>query len=318
MIMNENIFSSIQDDNTAYWIGFLAADGSINNNQLSVGLSIKDYSHIQKLKTFLNLDNDIQIVDKICNNKFYKAAVLSIKNFSLIKDLSKYNIIQSKSKIDINFFEPIPEKYKMSFVFGLFDGDGWFSNGEVEVDFGLCGNKKTIISVYEYLYNYFNWDLTFSVNNYTKSPNTYYFQTSSRKALKDFIQLYLSYSDKCDLLDRKVAVAKNILEKINNYQVLKEQEREQKLIICPICKKHFMPKYKQIYCSQECVHKSQQHSNRPSRKDLKELIRTKSFLSIGDLYGVSDNTIRKWCKAMNLPFKKTIIQQYSDIDWELI
>lgn len=57
---------------------------------------------------------------------------------------------------------------------------------------------------------------------------------------------------------------------------------------------------------------------RPDRNELKELIRTKSFLEIGRLYGVSDNAIRKWCKAENLPHKKTDIKNYSDEEWNLI
>lgn len=29
--MKENIFNQINDDNTAYWLGFIAADGAIVN-----------------------------------------------------------------------------------------------------------------------------------------------------------------------------------------------------------------------------------------------------------------------------------------------
>jgi hypothetical protein len=48
------------------------------------------------------------------------------------------------------------------------------------------------------------------------------------------------------------------------------------------------------------------------------LIRTSSFLQIGRIYNVSDNAIRKWCKAANLPSKATEIKQYSDEEWEKI
>ena len=46
------------------------------------------------------------------------------------------------------------------------------------------------------------------------------------------------------------------------------------------------------------------------------MIRKESFLSIGKKYGVSDSSIRKWCKKMNLPSKKSEINQYSDLEWE--
>ena len=57
---------------------------------------------------------------------------------------------------------------------------------------------------------------------------------------------------------------------------------------------------------------------RPSRDVLKELIRTTSFTEIGHQYQVTDNCIRKWCKAENLPFRVRDIKKYSDNEWEEI
>ena len=49
--------------------------------------------------------------------------------------------------------------------------------------------------------------------------------------------------------------------------------------------------------------------DRPSKEELLELIKTKSFLEIGKLYDVSDNTIRNWCKSYNLPYKRKDIKK---------
>ena len=67
-----------------------------------------------------------------------------------------------------------------------------------------------------------------------------------------------------------------------------------------------------------CDHLKQQRCERPTRNELKFLIRTKSFLKIGEKFGVSDNSIRKWCKSENLPYKKSDIKKYSDDEWEKI
>jgi thymidine kinase len=58
--------------------------------------------------------------------------------------------------------------------------------------------------------------------------------------------------------------------------------------------------------------------DRPTREELKKLIREKPFIQIGSQYGVSDNAIRKWCDAYNLPRKKTEINKYSDEEWNKI
>lgn len=55
-----------------------------------------------------------------------------------------------------------------------------------------------------------------------------------------------------------------------------------------------------------------------SREILKQKIRTMSFTKIGKEYGVSDNAIRKWCDAYNLPRHASKIKLISDEDWEKI
>lgn len=55
-----------------------------------------------------------------------------------------------------------------------------------------------------------------------------------------------------------------------------------------------------------------------TREDLKSLIRTTPFTKIGEMYGVSDNAVRKWCRKYNLPTHSQDIKAYSDEEWENI
>ena len=57
---------------------------------------------------------------------------------------------------------------------------------------------------------------------------------------------------------------------------------------------------------------------RVTREQLKELIRTLPFTTIAAQFQVSDNSIRKWCKKFNLPFKAREIKKYTDEEWKLI
>lgn len=54
----------------------------------------------------------------------------------------------------------------------------------------------------------------------------------------------------------------------------------------------------------------------PLREELKEMIRTNSFVSIGKQYGVSDNAVRKWCDGYKLPRRKRDIKEYTDEEWK--
>lgn len=67
-----------------------------------------------------------------------------------------------------------------------------------------------------------------------------------------------------------------------------------------------------------CKSKENRLCLRPSREELKILIRNKSFSQIGRDFGVSDNAIRKWCIALKLPHKKQEINNYTDSQWSEI
>lgn len=79
------------------------------------------------------------------------------------------------------------------------------------------------------------------------------------------------------------------------------QQKKEKMI-CEECGEEVDRKRKkQKYCSQKCSQNAAiKRSNKPSRVDLAEKMKNKSYVKIGIEYGVSDNTIRKWAKQYNL------------------
>lgn len=68
----------------------------------------------------------------------------------------------------------------------------------------------------------------------------------------------------------------------------------------------------------DCYNKKRRKVERPSREELKALIREQPFVQIAKYYGVSDNAVRKWCDAYELPRKKTEINKISDREWSKI
>lgn len=68
----------------------------------------------------------------------------------------------------------------------------------------------------------------------------------------------------------------------------------------------------------KCAAKHRRTVERPSRDELKGLIRNLSMVKVGEMFGVSDNAIRKWCKDYSLPSKKTDIDNYDDESWKSI
>ena len=52
--------------------------------------------------------------------------------------------------------------------------------------------------------------------------------------------------------------------------------------------------------------------DRPSKEELFELIKNNPFTKIGEMYGVKDNTIRKWCKNYELPSTKKELRKLNN------
>ena len=67
---------------------------------------------------------------------------------------------------------------------------------------------------------------------------------------------------------------------------------------CPFCGKKILKT--SITCA-VCIGKNNGKGCPISREELKSLIRTKAFVSIGKDFNVTDSAIRKWCKKMQLP-----------------
>lgn len=85
---------------------------------------------------------------------------------------------------------------------------------------------------------------------------------------------------------------------------------------CKICNKKI--KNSLIYCSKECSDIGSRKVIRPIREDLKNLIRSTSFVEIGFQFNVSDTTIKKWCDLYKLPRLKKDIKIIPESEWELI
>lgn len=71
--------------------------------------------------------------------------------------------------------------------------------------------------------------------------------------------------------------------------------------ICPICKKR-LKTYKAKMCI-ECRNK-ETRKNIPSKEELEKNIYNIPFTKIGEMYGVTDNAVKKWCRGYGLPFRK--------------
>lgn len=93
------------------------------------------------------------------------------------------------------------------------------------------------------------------------------------------------------------------------------EEKQRKIYRCERCGVEIT--HKASLCV-ECASLASRKVDRPSREELKALIREKPFTHIAKDYSVTDNAIRRWCDSYGLPSKKKEINAFSNEEWEKV
>lgn len=120
LTINRDYFRNINTEEKAYWLGFLAADGSIQHHsgkhQVSLGLQAKDLHWLTKFRD--TVAPEAAITDRGTGNY-----VVSIASKEMVQDLAGYGLIPNKAK-SLVFPEAVQGPMSVPFLLGYFDGDG--------------------------------------------------------------------------------------------------------------------------------------------------------------------------------------------------
>jgi hypothetical protein len=118
---NHRFFDTIENEAQAYWLGFLAADGNIDNhNSVSLSLQVRDKDQLERFRTSLECEHIVREYSYAAGS-FVR---LAIRSPEMTVALSKYGIIPNKS-FSIAF-PTLPSELTIHFIRGYFDGDGGF------------------------------------------------------------------------------------------------------------------------------------------------------------------------------------------------
>jgi hypothetical protein len=119
---DENIFSEIDTEEKAYWLGFIYADGYVSDKyNFEVSLALKDKYHLLKLGDLIN--KEVKEDSFRCR--------LGIRNKKLVEDLNKHGVFPRKSLV-LKFPNNLNKKLIPHFIRGYFDGDGSIYYGKSE------------------------------------------------------------------------------------------------------------------------------------------------------------------------------------------
>lgn len=228
---NKDYFENIDNEEKAYWLGFIYADGCITTqDRFAIGLAKVDSKHLEKFAKCI--ESNIRIKYGITKKKDttyvktksdIESCSITIKNSKFVKDLKDKGVVRNKTYL-LKFPEEniLPRKFIKDFVRGYMDGDGCYvflrkdrvrkdRDGKVysritkEISAtGYC--EEFMIQMSDVIKDECGAEFKLYYNPKGKMPTIRMFNKENMKKFLEYI-----YYDGCICLDRKYEKAREIL-----------------------------------------------------------------------------------------------------------
>lgn len=208
--IREEAFDTITDE-SAYWTGFLMADGSIHLSKLTghpekiqLALSPCDVDHVQAFLDFVGSNSPIKLTDRADDRPGWGRATLNYVNIystRLVQSLIDLGVTPRKSltaKADPRLAT------NPHFWRGVVDGDGFmFTSSQGAFTLGLCSASEAFIRQFV---DFCRLHVDFKAN--PRLQKIWYFRLAHLKA-KAIARVL--YSPPGPVLARKAAIARSVI-----------------------------------------------------------------------------------------------------------
>lgn len=151
--LNEDYFKTIDDEEKAYWLGFLFADCSVRQRtegkfDFELCLQEKDSEHLDKFKKAISYGGEIKTKIIKSKDKIYVAKRIVISRANFCKILIMNGCVENKTfKVK---FPNINEDLYRHFIRGVFDGDGFiYIDKNNKITAGFTGLDTFLSEIYE-------------------------------------------------------------------------------------------------------------------------------------------------------------------------
>ena len=195
---NRQLFKTIETEEDAYWLGFILADGYLNEerNFLAIKLGAKDKHHLEKFCKYAqcSIDN-IKETKGAVDNLLY---VVTLNSKDVVLNLKQYGIFQRKSGKEIPYYN-INKNLKNAYIRGIIDGDGWILQSLK--GFGLVGSYEVC--------KYFVDDMELNPEHIHDHGIIKKIDVRNQSDAKKFANKY--YANATIYLDRKMELAKKLM-----------------------------------------------------------------------------------------------------------
>lgn len=151
--LDENIFSVIDTEEKAYWLGFLYADGYVSKlkSETELALQQKDENHLKKFAIFMKTNKPFYRTKRTLNEKTYFGVRVVINSKKVKEDLQRLGCTTEKT-LTLKFptEKQVPNHLIRHFIRGYFDGDGSTTLNNGRINFEIIGTVDFLNGMIDY------------------------------------------------------------------------------------------------------------------------------------------------------------------------
>ena len=215
--INEDYYETIDTEDKAYWLGFLAADGNIHAsvkgkpiNRIQINLKLADIEQLEHFQKAIGSNYEIEKKD--VNGSM--VAQLKINCTKMCNDLISNNITPKKS-LTVIMPNNLPSELIRDYIRGYFDGDGniknyYDKNNRHRYNFNIVGGIDMLTQIQE--------NIPCSTYIYKLKRNSEIFSLETTKRENMIIIYNYLYNDATVFLKRKKDIFDNLLSRLTEMQ----------------------------------------------------------------------------------------------------
>lgn len=143
--LNEGAFDSLDTEASAYWLGFIYADGFTGRNLLSVHLNVRDRQQVVALREFL--ESDVPIVEDGGNK-----VTVTVNSARLCMRLNALGVVVGRNRFEL-IQANLPLGVVRHFIRGYTDGDGSLTTSP-KPRIKFTGQPDILLWIREQIYDY--------------------------------------------------------------------------------------------------------------------------------------------------------------------
>lgn len=195
---NHSAFNTINTEEAAYWLGFIASDGCIMGNQIHIALSADDTTHLEKFARWFSPGYPIRTYR---TKQGYNQSRFYATSDEATSALAKYGIVPRKTW-SFSHIPAIDNGLIRHFLRGYLDGDGWITRDKENVyKAGFCSMSRVFLSEVQ---DWLNLTLSLKEAVIVPSGSVWVYPKAGKQAIAILHHLY---SNATVYLDRKYTLA---------------------------------------------------------------------------------------------------------------